>query len=298
MAVLPAVEPASFGDPINEAPEIRRTPRQAWMAMPRLVRAAVLMLPLLGAGAVYAPRIESAFGRIRWERPAIVTRLEKQLAARLRARAAIEIEDDFTSGLSGWDGGPAGLSDWEVDQAGLVRPGKLALLRASRPLSNYRFEFIGLIRKNGLSWVFRALDGNNYYAMKIVIARPGPLPRGALVRYAVVGGVPRGRVQFALPLSIRNDTIYRVQTTVYQDRFVTSVNGHVVDTFFDKRHASGGVGLFREPGEEARIVRVRVADRDDFLGRICAYFSRHSADPSLGFPWEGSQKRRVEDGRD
>jgi hypothetical protein len=85
-----------------------------------------------------------------------------------------------------------------------------------------------------------------------------------------------------LPLTVRNDTIYRVVTRVYQDGFITSVNGQVVDSFIDPRHPAGGVGLFGEPGEEARIVRVRVADRDDLIGKICAYFLRLPADSWSG----------------
>jgi hypothetical protein len=133
-------------------------------------------------------------------------------------------------------------------------------------------QLLGLIEKKSLGWVFRASDARNYYAVKILITRAGPIPQGALVRYAVVTGVAVDRAQMPLPVSIRNDTIYRVETSAYGDRFVISVNGQVVDTFFDRRHGSGGVGLFSGPGEVSRIWWVRVEDRADLVGRLCAYF--------------------------
>jgi hypothetical protein len=281
---VPAVARFQVGSSLDEQewPKPRWTPRRLWFLTPKPVRAVFLLLPLLGSGALFVPRLEPAFRNIHWERPALVDRWTQRIGSRLRARAAIVLEDNFTSGLSGWEGGPGGLSDWVYDQAGLVQPGQLAILKSSSSLSNYRFELLGQIRKKALSWAFRATDQNNYYAMKIVIARPGPLPRTALVRYAVVRGIPVGRVQAMLPLTVRNDAIYRVVTRVYQDGFVTSVNGQVVDSFIDARHPAGGVGLFGEPGEEARIVRVRVADRDDLIGKICAYFFRLSADSWSG----------------
>ena len=279
---LPVPPVASIGNASSleeqESPKPRWALHRVWGFAPKPIRAAILLLPLLGAGGIFFPRIEATLRGVRWQRPAVVALWQQRMESRLRARAAVEIEDNFTSGLSGWDGGPAGLGDWAYDQAGLVQPGNLAILKASRSLSNYRFEFLGQIRKKGVSWAFRASDQNNYYAMRIVITRPGPLPRIALVRYAVVRGNPGARVQVPLPLTVRNDTVYRVVTRVYHDGFITSVNGQVVDSFVDRQHPAGGVGFFGAPGEEARIIRVRVADRDDLIGKTCAYFSRLSAD--------------------
>lgn len=252
---------------------------QVWILASRPARVAILAVPAVAIAMVFWPRIESSL-----QSPAGFTKIERSFGQRLRGRAAMQIEEDFGSGLSGWDGGSGETVGWTSDPAGFVRPGRLALLSASRLLSNYRLEVVGLIEQRSLGWAFRASDLQNYYAMKIVIAKPGPVPQGAIVRYTVINGVAVDRVQFPLPLSVRNDTIYHIESSVYQDRFVTTVNGQVVDTFFDRRHAFGGVGLFSEPGEDARILRVRVADRDDLLGRICAYFSRNSADNPAGSP--------------
>ncbi len=252
----------------------------AWIRASRPVPAAILTLPLIAAGLFFWLRPGPTPAETSEPRLGLNARFE----AALRSRAAIEINEDFRSGLSGWDGGGGAISGWTYDGAGFVRPGKLALLTASRPLSNYRFEFVGLIGKGGLAWAFRASDLQNYYAMKIVISKPGPLPQGAVVRYTVVNGEETGRAEFPLPLSVRNDTVYHVETSVYQDHFITSIDGQVVDTFSDPAHPSGGVGLFGIEGDDTRILRVRVADRDDILGQICAYFSGNSADSPIGLP--------------
>ena len=218
-------------------------------------RAAILAVPLIGAAIALSGHAA---------RPAV--------RAFLRERSEILIEDNFVSGLSGWDGGPGWANEWVYGSGGFVQPKKLALLRTSLPLVDYRLELVGQIETKSLGWVFRASDLQNYYAMKITIAKPGPLPQGAIVRYAVVDGVTVDPVELPLPLSIRNDTVYRVETSAQQDRFTTTLNGQVVDTFFDQRHRTGGVGLFSGPDESSRVLQVRVVGQDDLLGRLCLFF--------------------------
>ena len=254
--------------------------RGRWSAAPRFARVAVLGLPLLGATATLAPRIPEALHSLHWQHPA----LARQIESRLQQRAVIEVVEDFRSGLSGWEGRPEWSEGWSYDPAGFVHPGPLALLTASRALSDYHFEFLGLIERKGIGWVFRAADLRNYYAIKIVIARAGPLPRAVLVRYVVTDGLAVEQIRLPLPITIRIGRFYRIETSAYEDRFVTSIDGRVVDAFFDGQYRTGGVGLFSEPGEDARVMALRVADRDDFLGRLCAYFLGHSADTSNEAP--------------
>ena len=60
-------------------------------------------------------------------------------------------------------------------------------------MTDYQLEFVGEIEQKGMSWAYRAKDARNYYANKIVITKPGPLPSADLVRYAVINGVERAR---------------------------------------------------------------------------------------------------------
>ncbi len=105
----------------------------------------------------------------------------------VRDRATIDLTEDFGDNLQRW-AGPAGPpQNWSRDSAGSVRPGHLALYIKSIPLSNYRMEFRGLIDSKSLSFAYRALDFENYYAARLTIVSPGPIPEVALERYAVIG---------------------------------------------------------------------------------------------------------------
>jgi hypothetical protein len=250
-----------------------------WHLVISPARAAILAVPLIGFGIALSALTKPPEHRARVEKPTAI----ESVRAFLRERSELLIEDDFRSGISSWDGGPEWARSWTYGAAGSVQPRALALLRPSLPLADYRMEFLGQIEKKSLSWVFRASDLKNYYAMKITIERPGPVPLGAIVRYTMVDGAAVDRVRLPLPLSIRNDTLYRVETSATEDRFVTSINGQVVDTFFDRRHPSGGVGLFSGPDESSRVLWMRVVERDDFLGRLCAYFVNEQADRKTAF---------------
>jgi hypothetical protein len=260
-----------------------------WRLMMTPARAAILAVPLIGFAIALSALTKSDVPPPREEHPTVF----ETVRSYLHERSALLLEDDFLSGLSGWAGGPDWAAGWAYGAAGFVQPRKLALLRASLPLADYRVEFLGQIQQKSLSWVFRARDLNNYYAMKITIARPGPIPLGAIIRYTVVDGVAVDRVQLPLPLGIRNDTLYRVETSAQQDRFVTSIDGQVVDTFFDRHHPSGGVGLFSGSDEASRVLWVRVVERDDFLGRLCAYFASEPADHKTAFLPASAKKKAV-----
>ena len=258
--------------------------RSRWRLACWPARAGIFSLLLVGAVVAGLPYAKSYLRSVPGKRPAILGTTLGTVESFLRQRSAIAIEEDFHAGFSGWRGEPGWDAGWGRDSTGAARPRQLALLRASLPLANYRLQVLGSIENQSLGWVIRASDSRNYYAMKITIAQPGPLPRGALVRSTVVNGAATDRVEAPLPFDIRRNTLYRVETSVSQDRFVTSVDGRVVDTFFDPRHRAGGVGLWSGPGDDSRILRVRVVAQDDWLGRTSLYLFRYFADRQAEVP--------------
>jgi hypothetical protein len=100
----------------------------------------------------------------------------KNLNQTISNRAAISYADDFRSGLDAWESRSNLTRSWSYDAAGFVRPGPLAIFKPTVDLTDYRFEFLGEIDQKAMGWVFRAQDLNNYYAMKFVVVKPGPLP--------------------------------------------------------------------------------------------------------------------------
>ena len=194
------------------------------------------------------------------------------IANLIQTQTSGTLREDFRSGFSNWDGLKSIGSDWTV-QAGQVRPASLRLWKPSTSLSNYELEFQGQINRKSMDWAFRAADLHNYYATKLVMTHPGPLPNAGLVRFVVLDGRERERVELPLPLTLESGVDYRVRVSVRGNRFLTSVNGQLISSWMDSRISRGGVGFFSEEGESSMLKWVSVSERDSFLARLASHFS-------------------------
>jgi hypothetical protein len=190
----------------------------------------------------------------------------------IQSQTSGTLRDDFRTGLGGWEGLKSIGSDWNLN-AGEVHPTSLRLWTPSTSLSNYELEFMGQIDHKSMDWAFRAADLHNYYATKLVMTRPGPLPNAGLVRFVVLDGRERERVELPLPLTLERGVDYRVRVSVRGNRFLTSVNGQLISSWMDGRISRGGVGFFSEDGESSVLKWVSVSERDSFLARIASHFS-------------------------
>jgi hypothetical protein len=235
-----------------------------WFATPRYARR-IGVVALFGIFALLIARRVDLSGSTRGVRNAVMSRISQ--------RAAINIQDDFRSGLSQWTGSPGWADSWSYDGTGFARPGHMAVLSGSLPMADYRLEFLGQIEKKALAWVFRAADMHNYYATKLVESSPGPEANYFIVRYAVIGGRERLRVQLPLPVAGTAKTMFRVREEIRGAQFTTYLDGRLVDTWSDSSLARGGVGFFADPGETAYIRWVDVAYQDDPMGRLCSYLA-------------------------
>lgn len=191
-------------------------------------------------------------------------------------RAAIALTDDFRAGLADWEGQGDWARSWSYDSAGFVRTGSLALYTPTLSLTDYRLEFLGQIESRSLSWVVRAKDFRNFYAVKLTLRDDGPVPSAYLQRYAVIDGQPTEAVQKRLPLQVTQDTLYRVLMEARGPNYVLTVQGQIVDSWSEHRLQSGGVGFFSAKGELARLRWVGVWHQYDALGRLCAFLAPYS----------------------
>jgi hypothetical protein len=189
----------------------------------------------------------------------------------LATRAAVDLTDDFSSGLHAWSGTTDWAKSWSYDQSGGIRPGQLSLFTPSLGMTDYKVDFVASIEEKALALAFRAADLRNYHVVKIVTTRPGPLPRISILHYAVVNGKEGPHHETPIPLSVTASTLYRGQLDVNGRFFTLSLEGKIVDFWTDDRLSSGGIGLFSGKGELARIQKIRVAHQDDALGKLCAY---------------------------
>jgi hypothetical protein len=188
----------------------------------------------------------------------------------VRQRASVLVEDYFSSGIGRWTSEAAG---WTRDPAGFVQVGSLALLIPSLRMQDYRLEFMGEIEQQSLAWVFRAQDLDSYYAMKIAVLQPGPLPSLALVRSRVLHGQQTPLGQVPIRVFLHSAAPFRVQMRVVGNDFTTFINNEQVDFWTDDRLASGGVGFFCEKEGRARLYWVKVSHQDDLLGKLCSFLA-------------------------
>jgi hypothetical protein len=248
---------------------------------------AAIYLP--GPGTNYPPPLslspESKAG--------FVQRTGDAISAAIRSSAPVTLHHDFHSGLGDWNtmalkstGGVDDPRNWLASASApeLVRPGSLRLWTKSVGLQNYQMEFMGQMEKKSLSWAFRATDQNNYYATKLVMTKPGPIPNASLVRYVVMNGREWPRVQTPLPLTVEKGGSYRVRMTVQDDTFVAYVNGQAVGKWTDNRLRHGGIGFFADDEDQQQISWVNLSERDSFMGKLLAHFSFFIVPPGLTGP--------------
>ncbi|MBM3725195.1 MAG: hypothetical protein FJW40_07195 [Acidobacteria bacterium] len=204
-----------------------------------------------------------------------------ELRAQIVSRAAIDLREDFQGGLDRWT---EGAQSWRLDTSGAATPRTLALLRPSLGLRDYVVEFQGQIEAKALGWVFRAPDDHNYYAMKLVVLKDGPLPSLGFVRYAVLSGRMMEKVELPFPFQTRADTVYRVRLTIEGSSFVTRIQDRIIDTWTDARLAAGGVGFFSEAGERARLRSLIITHQNDLPGMFCARLAAWLPEHPAGVP--------------
>jgi hypothetical protein len=236
---------------------------------------AALMLPGPNPGPGFQPvSLDPAVKR------GLLQRVGDSVGELVRSSAPVTLQHDFSKGLADWTTvsvkGPGNIDDpreWIVgSKAALTHPESLHLWKRSSSLQNYQMEFIGQMQRNSLSWAFRAADGQNYYATKLVI-KPGAQPNASLVRYAVVDGREWDRVKSALPLTLERGVNYNVRVTVQDDRFITYLDSRVISSWSDKRLHRGGVGFFDDAEDPQKVSWVSLSEHDSFIGRMLAHFS-------------------------
>ncbi len=251
--------------------------RAAWHGAPRDLKLVTIVLPVLAALAVNGSFPKVPIKKIAPDQMAQVEKVVnehwKNLNQTISNRAAISYADDFRSGLDAWESRSNLTTSWSYDVAGFVRPGPLAVFKPTLDLVDYRFEFLGEIDQRAMGWVVRAEDLNNYYAMKFVVQKPGPLPLVDMVHYAVINGKEGAHVHKPLPMTVRPDMLYRVIVDVRGSDFTVMAQGQVVDFWTDHRLKHGGIGFFANHGERARLRWVEISHQYDALGRMCAYLA-------------------------
>jgi hypothetical protein len=261
-----------------------------WQNAPRDLKLLAIAIPIL-LGLALRPSLP----KVRVTAPATTEGISKNLGDGIRAqfvnvrnsvsqRAAVALNEDFRSGLDDWQTRGNLSTGWSFDENGFVKPGTLALYRPSLGLRDYDMEFLGLIDKKALSWVVRAKDFDNYYVVKLVVTKSGPLPTMGITRYAVIDGKAQPSVNTVAAINARPDMLYRVTMNVHDDTFLLSMQDTVIDNWTEPRLTRGGVGFFSSRGEESRLRWLNITHQYDMLGRLCAYLAPYNI-PTTDGSW-------------
>lgn len=272
-----------FGHMAAEAARSWHWMLDVWKKAPSELRIMTVLLPVLLAFAVSPsmPKVQISSGAGSQVQKIVADRWTT-LNKNIVDRAAVAYTDDFRSGLDGWESRSNLTTRWAYDASGFVEPGPLAVFRPTVDLTDYRFEFLGEIDKKGMGCAFRATNLDNYYAVKLVVVRPGPLPEVHVVRYAVINGKEGPKVEKPLPFVVRTDMLYRVRVDVRGSDFAIRAQDQLIDFWTDNRIQHGGVGLFCARGEKARVRWLEVSHQYDTLGRLCAYLAPYGTEGRNG----------------
>ena len=248
----------------------------AFLTVGALLVAAFMLPGPSGSPGPQVPSLDQAVKR------GPIDRVGDAFSGLVRSQAPITLHDDFGKGLKDWTtvamrnfpkvDDPKGLGQ-VAGGANVVRPGSLRLWNRSTSLQNYQMEFKSVLEKKSLSWAFRASDAKNYYATKIMITKPGPLPNAGLVRYVMMNGREFDPVQLPIPVTLERGGTYKVRVSVQDDHFITYLNGQVISSWSDKRLRRGGVGFFSDEDDPQKVDWVSLSERDSFLGKVLAHFS-------------------------
>jgi hypothetical protein len=234
----------------QRAPQL---PSSLWRAVPRR---RTLLLAAAVAGLFF---VASRTPLSHWSNLAL-----QSLTANVKARAAFQVIDDFTAGVSEhWDS--AGLVS---DESGTARVTGFALNRNTMELAGYRLDFDAKIAARGMGWIIGAADERNYYAFKLEEINSKQGKKYRFVRYLVAGGEVAGadRVQVDVPVELNEEDFNRISVRLRDNRIATFINGTGVDYWQAEEPPQGGVGFFTENNETAFIRRVEVSGNEDTWG--------------------------------
>lgn len=152
----------------------------------------------------------------------------------------------------------AGQGGWSSDWAGAGSGRRIALLRSSASLSDYRIEFQGQIEQKSIGWIFRGVNSRNFYAQRIEMTKSGLSPTVIIAHFTVINGEDAQRTEKPIPFPVHLDTTYKVRTDVFGSQFKTYLGDTLVDSWSDDRFKTGGFGLLSEAGDRTQVRLVQL----------------------------------------
>jgi len=201
--------------------------------------------------------------------PVVANRFADWIEKRLPGDRPVRVSWTVKSDLDEWTDSLGGRAWQKAGNA--INPGSLRLWRPTLDRRNYDLSFSGAINKKALSFAYRA-SGDNYYATKLKLSRPGQISGASIARMVVSGGKVIDESELPLPVILKTGHPYQIQVSATGDMFATYLDGHLIDEWHDGRFKKGGVGFFSDEGEAASVSDVLFRERKGLLSRFFATF--------------------------
>jgi len=121
----------------------------------------------------------------------------------------------------------------------------LTVYEPSRAESDYRMEFSWVPDAAGVGWVFRTLDGNNYYAARLSLQQRGG--GGVLVaeHFSVFGGAESVHSRKVIPLE-KPARLLKIHMDAIGPAFKLFVEDQPANTWTDTRLDTGALGFYND----------------------------------------------------
>jgi hypothetical protein len=155
----------------------------------------------------------------------------------------------------------AGTKSWS--SRSISPPGRLmSVYEPSRGETDYRIEFGWVPDANGVGWVFRSRDADDYYAVRLRLIKPGAKLVLAAEHFSVLRGEEGVHSRKVIPL-INNSGLVQVRMDAVGPSFTLSLQDSPVDTWTDARLDAGALGFYQENGQRPAVQALRFT----FLGK-------------------------------
>jgi type II secretory pathway pseudopilin PulG len=185
-------------------------------------------------------------------------RAEAERRARLEK---MTFTDTFDGGLGRWS-----TSSFQVvSEKGrpTLRVEGFGLLKDGSDWENYTVTFDVKIQKEGVNFIIRARDRQNFYFLKLTEEKAKINPKNSLIKYVYAGGKYVGAVAtndatgatavVALPFKIKRNETHRIVISVSGNTIRTTINGQLVDTWQDSTFRQGSFGFNCTEQEQATV---------------------------------------------
>lgn len=189
-------------------------------------------------------------------------RARQQAEAQHKARQEkMNFVETFGAGLSRWSA-PSFETVTEKGKPGM-RINGFGLLKDASDWENYTATFDVKIQKEGVNFIIRARDHQNFYFLKLTEDKAKEYPKNSLIKYLYVGGKylsgpasneAAGALDIVtLPFKIKRNDFYHVTISVSGGTIRTTINGQAVDTWQDNTFKQGAFGFNCSTVEQATV---------------------------------------------